>query len=96
MDPFIEDILITAVHVTLYDFNIARILKDHKEEEREFEVVFTGLPCTCKNCGITFGSYHDYYCHLVYSPLHAPLPPAKPMLDLELKLASSGQPDVDI
>ncbi|WOG94346.1 hypothetical protein DCAR_0313639 [Daucus carota subsp. sativus] len=61
-------------------------------EEHEVEVVYTGLPCTCKNCGITFGSYHDYYCHLVYAAIHQ-----APPLDLTLKLATTCQlPKVDL
>lgn len=60
--------------------------------EHEVNFFYTGLPCTCKNCGITFMSYYEYYCHLVYSLTHTPSVP----VDLELKLATNGHPDVDL
>lgn len=68
------------------------IKMNQNEAEHEVKIVYTGLPCTCKNCGITFRSYHEYYCHLIYSPIHTPSTP----VDVELKLATNGHPDVDL
>ncbi|KAK1355787.1 hypothetical protein POM88_049043 [Heracleum sosnowskyi] len=69
---------------------------NEKEVEHEVEIKYTGLPTMCKNCGITFGSYLEYYSHLVYSSVHAPQLQMQPPVDLELKLAINSQPDIDL